>query len=193
MFFKELFSVFKSARPIDSASKDFARMLALAQEMVLEASAVYWGRAYSARERTALYKKDVDYDAQIEKRAEALVELGHFVLERTEAIVVHIPSALVDLDEADIVLDETAREETGAPELALTVFLPDVGRFLRNIEGFQIFRSHEFDRVVVENTELSYAVGERYEVVPVNAFPFGDDRTPLIDGRGQRMVVVVFE
>jgi phosphate transport system protein len=60
MFFKELFSVFKSARPIDSASKDFARMLALAQEMVLEASAVYWGRAYSARERTALYRKDVE-------------------------------------------------------------------------------------------------------------------------------------
>jgi phosphate uptake regulator len=60
MFFKELFSVFKSDRPIDSASKDFARMLALAQEMVLEASAVYWGRAYSPEERTALYKKDVE-------------------------------------------------------------------------------------------------------------------------------------
>lgn len=60
MFFKELFSVFQDDRPIDSASKDFARMLALAQEMVLEASEVFWGRAYSPEERTALYKKDVE-------------------------------------------------------------------------------------------------------------------------------------
>ncbi|MBW2522787.1 MAG: hypothetical protein JRI23_01365 [Deltaproteobacteria bacterium] len=60
MFFKELFSVFKGDRPIDSASKDFARMLALAQEMALEASEVYWGRPYTAAERTALYKKDVE-------------------------------------------------------------------------------------------------------------------------------------
>lgn len=60
MFFKELFSVFKSDRPIDSASKNFARMLALVQEMVLEASAVYWGQDYSPEERTALFKKDVE-------------------------------------------------------------------------------------------------------------------------------------
>ncbi|MBW2454452.1 MAG: hypothetical protein JRI68_08070, partial [Deltaproteobacteria bacterium] len=41
--FKELFSIFRSTQPIETASKDFAQMLALAQEMVLEASAAYWG------------------------------------------------------------------------------------------------------------------------------------------------------
>jgi phosphate transport system protein len=39
-------------------------MLALAQEMVLEASEVYWGREYSPEERTALYRKDVQVNKQ---------------------------------------------------------------------------------------------------------------------------------
>jgi phosphate uptake regulator len=60
MLFKELFSIFTDDRPIDSASKNFARMLGLAQEMVLEASAVYWGKEHAPEERTSLFKKDIE-------------------------------------------------------------------------------------------------------------------------------------
>jgi phosphate uptake regulator len=57
--FKELFSIFLSEAPIETASKDFAQMLALAQEMLLEASAVYWGEPQTAKQRTKLFAKDI--------------------------------------------------------------------------------------------------------------------------------------
>ncbi len=56
---KELLSIFRADHPLQVASEDFTKMLDLAQEMVLDATDVFWGRPLSAEERTALYQKDV--------------------------------------------------------------------------------------------------------------------------------------
>ncbi len=56
---KELLSIFRGSQPMEAATADFTRMLELAQELILEATVVYWGRAQSPEERTALYDKDV--------------------------------------------------------------------------------------------------------------------------------------
>jgi phosphate uptake regulator len=56
---KELISIFKDDQPLQKASNDFALMLTLAEEMIVEASAVFWGKHHTPEERTALYKKDI--------------------------------------------------------------------------------------------------------------------------------------
>ncbi len=65
--FKELLSIFTATDPLPGATENFYKMLELAQEMILEASAVYWGKEQSPEERTALYKKDVEVN-KLERR-----------------------------------------------------------------------------------------------------------------------------
>ena len=59
--FKRLFSILWGGghHPLLDAAEQFARMLELVRGMVLEASAVYWGKKQSAQERSALYDDDV--------------------------------------------------------------------------------------------------------------------------------------
>jgi phosphate uptake regulator len=56
---KALLAIFTSDHPLTSATKDFSEMMNLTQEMLEEASDVFWGKAWSPEERTALYEKDV--------------------------------------------------------------------------------------------------------------------------------------
>lgn len=75
---RELVSIFRGQQPLQGASQRFERMLALTQEMCLEASAVFWGRHQSPEERTALYEKDVEVnrlERQIRKRLVAHLSL----------------------------------------------------------------------------------------------------------------------
>ena len=64
---KQLLAVFTGDFPLQSASKNFTIMLELTQEMVLESSAVYWGKKPTPEERTALYEKDVQVN-KLERR-----------------------------------------------------------------------------------------------------------------------------
>lgn len=65
--FKELLTIFRSTDPLPGATEDFHKMLRITQEMILEASDVYWGREMTPQERTALYKKDVKVN-KLERR-----------------------------------------------------------------------------------------------------------------------------
>lgn len=56
---KELLSIVRGDPPIEAATRSFAEMLSLTEEMCLEASAVFWGRTETPEQRTALYEKDV--------------------------------------------------------------------------------------------------------------------------------------
>jgi len=65
--FKELLTIFRTTDPLPGATEDFYTMLELTQEMILEASDVYWGRDMTPQQRTALYKKDVKVN-KLERR-----------------------------------------------------------------------------------------------------------------------------
>ena len=56
---KQLLSIMAGEHPLESASERFTEMLGIAEHMVLEASAVYWGKAQTSEELVALYKQDV--------------------------------------------------------------------------------------------------------------------------------------
>lgn len=57
--FKELLSIFKGDSPLQETSVKFREMLAIAQQMVLEASEVYW-RTQPSRDRIkTLYDQDI--------------------------------------------------------------------------------------------------------------------------------------
>ena len=49
--FKELLSIFTANDPLPGATENFYKMLELAQEMILEASAVYWGKEQSPEDQ----------------------------------------------------------------------------------------------------------------------------------------------
>jgi phosphate transport system protein len=58
--FKQIVQIFRGEHPLQATSRNFNRMLELTQEMVIEASAVFWGREHSPEQRTVLYEKDVE-------------------------------------------------------------------------------------------------------------------------------------
>ena len=64
---KELLAILTASDPLPAATKDFHKMLSLTREMLLEASAVFWGRRQTAQQRTRLYKKDVKVN-RLERR-----------------------------------------------------------------------------------------------------------------------------
>jgi phosphate uptake regulator len=64
---KELLAIFTADAPLPAATKDFNKMLKLTREMLLEASAVYWGQHQTPKQRTRLYKKDVKVN-KLERR-----------------------------------------------------------------------------------------------------------------------------
>jgi phosphate uptake regulator len=57
---KELLSVLKGEHPLQQVSVDFNRMLRVAQQMLHEASEVYWGRHQTPEQRTGLYALDIE-------------------------------------------------------------------------------------------------------------------------------------
>jgi phosphate uptake regulator len=57
--FEKLISILRGDAPLKAATEDFERMLELCREMIVDASAVYWGRELSPEEATALYERDV--------------------------------------------------------------------------------------------------------------------------------------
>jgi phosphate uptake regulator len=56
---KELLSIFSGKSALETVSQNFTEMLGITQEMILEASQIYWGKQQSPEERTRLYDRDV--------------------------------------------------------------------------------------------------------------------------------------
>lgn len=59
MVLDKLLAILRGDEPLKSTADDFRAMLDTAQGMVLEASAVYWGKEVTPQELTALYDRDV--------------------------------------------------------------------------------------------------------------------------------------
>jgi phosphate uptake regulator len=57
---RELLSVLRGEHPLRQVSSDFTRMLRLVQQMLLEASEVFWGRHQTPEQRTQLYANDIE-------------------------------------------------------------------------------------------------------------------------------------
>jgi phosphate transport system protein len=57
---KQLVQIFRGEHPLQTTSRNFNQMLRLAQEMVNEASTLFWGGEQTPEQRTALYAKDVE-------------------------------------------------------------------------------------------------------------------------------------
>lgn len=75
--FKQLISALRGESTLREAKADFSRMLELAQEMFVEASAVYWGKPLTPERRTALYEKDVEVNRmQRQIRKQIVAHLG---------------------------------------------------------------------------------------------------------------------
>ena len=61
-----------------------------------------------------------------------------------------IPSAVDDFDAADIVFDEAACEEASLPNFDSAIPIACGFRFEGDVECFDVFAAHEFERFIVE-------------------------------------------
>lgn len=69
---KKLFALATGDEPIKEAEDGFTEMLKTAEEMVLEASAVYWGGPITPERRTQFYERDVTVN-KLERRVRKAV------------------------------------------------------------------------------------------------------------------------
>lgn len=77
--FKELLAILRGDTPLNETTADFERMLALAQDMVLEASEIFWGASNAGARLDALRRKDVavnKLERTIRKRAATHLSLS---------------------------------------------------------------------------------------------------------------------
>ena len=58
--FERLIQIFSGPHPLRAVGRQFAEMLDLANSMVVQASASYWGAHLSPRERQLLHERDFD-------------------------------------------------------------------------------------------------------------------------------------
>ncbi len=174
--FKELFSIFRSARPIESASKDFAQMLALAQEMVLEASGVYWGDPQTPKQRTKLFAKDIQVNKLQRKIRKQIVAHLTNSQDRAVAYAVLIMSLvkdverlgdyarnlveLVDMRPSPLPEDELVRELTEIRESVETLVREVADVFLHSDEDRATELTFEGRATCKRCDELIYEVAE---------------------------------
>ena len=69
---KKLFALATGDEPIAEAENGFTEMLKIVEEMVLEASAVYWGGPITPERRTQFYERDVNVN-MLERRVRKAV------------------------------------------------------------------------------------------------------------------------
>ena len=87
---RELLKIFRADEPLPTASQKFAQMLKLTQEMLLEASDIYWAKQWTPKQRTALYKKDVKVN-KLERKIRKLI-IAHLTMDPSPT---SIPYALL--------------------------------------------------------------------------------------------------
>jgi phosphate uptake regulator len=75
---RELLKIFRADEPLPTATHKFSQMLRLTQEMLLEASEIYWTKAWTPKQRTALYKKDVKVN-KLERKIRKLI-IAHLTM-----------------------------------------------------------------------------------------------------------------
>jgi len=103
----------------------------------------------------------------LEEGGEPVVEVFGASWDGGEVIVVSVPAAEGDLDEADPVFDETAGEETALAEAGFAVEFLHFGWFLGDVEAFEVFAAHEAEGVGVEIVVLADGgiIDERVELL----------------------------
>ncbi len=89
-----------------------------------------------------------------DERAVGRVEQLAAGLHRGEVVVVGVPAAESNFDEAHAMFDESPGEETALPEGIPTVAVPENGAFLGEVKGGQIFALHDAHRFVEQSSEV---------------------------------------
>lgn len=56
---RELLSIFREGNPLNAMAENFAEMLRLTYELTVRAGDIYFGKSFTAEERTRIYEQDV--------------------------------------------------------------------------------------------------------------------------------------
>jgi phosphate uptake regulator len=118
---KQVLSIFRGKPPLVTATERFSQMLEITQEMILDASAVYWGKVLSPEERTALYDRDVEVN-KLEREIRKLI-IAHMSVR----VGVDVPFGLLMMSLVKDVerLGDYAKNLAEVPEMTGQPQLPD--------------------------------------------------------------------
>jgi phosphate uptake regulator len=180
--FKELFSIFTGDSPMRKISANFQKMIAIAQEMALEASTIYWETKPSLDRVRALTERDIKVN-KLERTIRKQVAT-HLTLGQTQDVpyCLLMMSLVKDIerigDYAKNMAEATELSDEPIPDDDLTLELRDIRDKVETLirEAAKVFSSSDRERateLTVEGRTMAKRCDELLKKFAKSQYPSG--------------------